>query len=522
MDRTNELREQIMMGLATIESLRQYDAEEVRAVKADVGVSMRGRGASLLGQGIETRDGDEVFFETKANEGAENRVRTYVFSDETVDRMGDVIRVFPSKGGKGWLTANYASEPVFLWGHESWNPPIARSIRVWRTRNFVDEKAAAGAPARKALLGSVEFLGEEENPFAERVLRMVDKGALRAVSVGFKPLDAKDDHTDEEREKIGLGKYGVEFLTCDLLECSKAVVPANPNALITGLKSLVSSGEMSDREARAFAKVYALDEADFERRLREKVRSLVDFGRAAPREDSAERLRSLAAELDSEGLTGPDAIPYRGGVDATRTITWPSADGEDRSANVPAGIKEIPARVRPAKSATWRLEVGSEDEAVAWREANPHLEVRVRTPEPAPEPEGDDDEPAEDPGRIKAARDALASVAEVFEGGLETLSATIDLLDDPDDDGKSAPAASTVSLQARTIADLVAANARLTEELRRSNERAEQLTRQAAVPASRSGSPSGTPLSAGRDTSEDDGDVESALADALHKLRSGG
>jgi HK97 family phage prohead protease len=138
----------------------------------------------------------------------ESRSVTFVASDETVDRYGDVIRV------DGWDLKAFLANPVLLWGHNSKQPPIGQ----------VSKLTIEG----KQLLAVAEFLPEGVYDFADTVWKIVKEGALRAVSVGFMPTKAPNEIKDEKsNEWTG----GYEWVGQELLELSVCPVPANPNAL---------------------------------------------------------------------------------------------------------------------------------------------------------------------------------------------------------------------------------------------------------------------------------------------------
>jgi HK97 family phage prohead protease len=129
---------------------------------------------------------------------------TFVASDETPDRYGDVIRA------SGWKTKNYMKNPVFLWAHRSSEPPIGKTTKL-----VVENEPPA-------LVQTVEFA---DDPVADRVFRLYKGGFLKAVSVGFKPLEWQPIEDDEGRIT------GHEFTKQELLELSAVPIPANPNAL---------------------------------------------------------------------------------------------------------------------------------------------------------------------------------------------------------------------------------------------------------------------------------------------------
>lgn len=130
---------------------------------------------------------------------------TFVLSDETVDRMGDVIEA------KGWVLTNFKRNPIALFGHSS-DFPIGtwENIRVEGKRLLADLKLASrGTSAR-----------------IDELIALVEQGVLRAVSVGFQPIERKP--LSEESDSM-FGPF--RYLRQELLETSLVSVPANPSAL---------------------------------------------------------------------------------------------------------------------------------------------------------------------------------------------------------------------------------------------------------------------------------------------------
>src|SRR5690348_11568919 len=99
----------------------------------------------------------------------DSRKIRFVFSDGTVDRAGD--RIDPA----GWQTASFMKNPVALWAHNSFAPPIGRASNV--------------AQVGDKLKGDIEFMLADINAFADSVYKMVKAGFIKAVSVGFIPLE---------------------------------------------------------------------------------------------------------------------------------------------------------------------------------------------------------------------------------------------------------------------------------------------------------------------------------------------
>jgi HK97 family phage prohead protease len=132
------------------------------------------------------------------------RTKRFTFSDDTVDHAGDTINP------KGYDLSVFHPNPVALFAHASWEPPIGRASNI-------------GVQGNK-LKGDIEFAGPEIYPFADTIFRLVDGGFLKAVSVGFLPKKWAFS-TDRNRPN------GIDFKEQLLLEISVCPVPANPNAL---------------------------------------------------------------------------------------------------------------------------------------------------------------------------------------------------------------------------------------------------------------------------------------------------
>jgi HK97 family phage prohead protease len=171
-----------MKSLVSLDEFRAA-AREDHALKATV-------------QRLATGDATEV-------EGKSRTLR-FCFSDGSVDRAGD--RIDP----KGWELDAFNKNPVALWAHDSWSPPIGRASGV--------------GPIGKRLMGDIEFAGAEIYPFADTIYLLSKGGFINAVSVGFNPLEWTFVN-DADRP------YGIDFKRQELLEISVCPVPCNSNAL---------------------------------------------------------------------------------------------------------------------------------------------------------------------------------------------------------------------------------------------------------------------------------------------------
>lgn len=125
---------------------------------------------------------------------------TFVLSDDTVDRYGDTIEA------AGWDLRWFKRNNIALFGHDSSFP-----IGTW------EDVRAEG----NKLMGRLKLAAEGTSPRIDELRRLVEQKVLKAVSVGFKPVEY------EPHQKTG----GVRYLKQELLETSLVSVPANPAAL---------------------------------------------------------------------------------------------------------------------------------------------------------------------------------------------------------------------------------------------------------------------------------------------------
>lgn len=130
-------------------------------------------------------------------QSADDRRILAVASTQDVDRTGDVILA------SGWRLDAYRKNPVVLWQHRHDSLPIGRAVQV--------------AVAGRQLLTDIELANTS---FAKTVQSLVRNGFLRALSVGFLPLDW-----------VFADDGGVVVRSAELLEISLVNVPANAFAL---------------------------------------------------------------------------------------------------------------------------------------------------------------------------------------------------------------------------------------------------------------------------------------------------
>lgn len=155
-------------------------------------------------------------FKTKAASIDESKYQaTFVISDESTDRQGEIIKQ------DGWKLDNYLQNPVVLFGHDSYDLPIGKTVDIYTE----GDKTYAVIEFAAAIYDKAATIWE-----------MVKGGILRTVSVGF---------INEEYE-------GNELTKNELLEISIVPVPANPNAILLAAKD----GLISKKDAQFLVKAY--------------------------------------------------------------------------------------------------------------------------------------------------------------------------------------------------------------------------------------------------------------------------
>lgn len=140
----------------------------------------------------------------------------FILSDETVDRMDDVI------AADGWDVTNFKENPVALFAHN-------QELPIGKWKNIRVEN--------KALRAELELAEAGTSPRIDEMRSLIAQGILRATSVGFRAHERKP----REDSKNG----GIHFLKQELLEASIVAVPANPAALAIA-KSLNLSRDTID------------------------------------------------------------------------------------------------------------------------------------------------------------------------------------------------------------------------------------------------------------------------------------
>lgn len=137
----------------------------------------------------------------------------FVLSDESVDRMGDMIVA------SGWDLKNFLRNPIVLFNHDK-----NQIVGLWENIRIEGKKLKA----------TLRFAEKGTSAKIDEIRSLVEQGILRATSVGFRPLRAKlqEGKPKSKDDDNDLHPFpGIKFHEQELLEASLVAVPANANAL---------------------------------------------------------------------------------------------------------------------------------------------------------------------------------------------------------------------------------------------------------------------------------------------------
>lgn len=127
----------------------------------------------------------------------------FLMTSGAVDRDGEIV------DPDGMVADAFMANPVFLYGHDSYAPPLGIITSLQRT--------GAGWEAEVDWADAI-------NPFAAMIKAYYEAGMMRAVSIRFMPKEWENGDTDKDG-------YHTKFTKWELLELSAVTIPANPEAL---------------------------------------------------------------------------------------------------------------------------------------------------------------------------------------------------------------------------------------------------------------------------------------------------
>ena len=249
--------------------------------------------------GRDLTDGKHVVFRRGESEPLrqvedEDRTIEFIASTDGIKRDGNRVR------NDGWDFSNFEKNPVFLWGHDQGGgdkpplPPIGSISEYW-----VEEVDGADSGITSQLKIRVRFATHD---LAETVFQLYRQGHLRAVSIGWTPLEY-EPILDGEGVQVGW-----DFIRSELLEVSAVPVPADPDALMVAAASGVLPQDQIGAFARAMrsshAGAYWLDSrsaTDDDNQNSEERTDVEDKTRAVEWEQAGEIIDGLEAEIDRLG-----------------------------------------------------------------------------------------------------------------------------------------------------------------------------------------------------------------------------
>jgi len=204
------------------------------------------------GKRVELRRGQNTRVE-KA--GSDERVIRFVCSTDGVKRDGNRLR------NDGWDLESFSKNPVMLWSHDYSQPPVG-SWQDWKVVKDGEDSS---------LVMTAKFADYD---FADTVYKLYLDGHMRAVSIGWTPLEY-DKIEDDDGNFVGF-----DFLKNELLECSAVPIPADPDALMEATARGLISGDKMERFAQVVrvgditrGEAYVLDH----RGLRQEERVAIVF-----------------------------------------------------------------------------------------------------------------------------------------------------------------------------------------------------------------------------------------------------
>lgn len=209
---------------------------------------------------------------------ATDRTIRFVFSDATVDHSNDSI------DPKGWDLSIFKRNPVALFAHMSWEPPIGRASNV--------------AVQSDKLVGDIEFATAEVYEFADTIYRLVKGKFLKAVSVGFMPKQWAFSN-DKNRPN------GIDFKKQQLLEISCCPLPANPSALVEARTAGIDTRPLKEWAEKVLD---SGDTATMPRRQIEGIRTQASEPRRTRKPQTAAERAAEAAAL-KRSLAKPERAP---------------------------------------------------------------------------------------------------------------------------------------------------------------------------------------------------------------------
>ena len=192
----------------------------------------------------------ELMIERKALD-VQGRTVWAVFSSDAKDLEGDVVKQ------NGWDLTRFKANPVSLYMHNPFNPPIASVPKI--KKNMA---ARADLDGTRMSMAQFKFPDPGGYELSDITWFLIEQEILRAVSAGFIPTELKDLIRNEDGRDFYDGR---EINKALLLEISWGAIPMNQDSLVAAGEKAVKAGLdggrvkallEGDPEAPAEGKIY--------------------------------------------------------------------------------------------------------------------------------------------------------------------------------------------------------------------------------------------------------------------------
>lgn len=267
------------------------------------------------------------------DEAYASRAVPYFASDERVDSDGDIVQ-------QTWHFDEFQSNPVLAFSHEWWNPSIGAGID-WQVVNRKDGDEGYEGPALWLL---ALFATQETSERADSIFRLVKAGMMPSGSVGFYSGKVIDVTDKDERQALGLGRWGFILAENHLLEFSPTLIGANPG--VTTLSAAAQKNAIGIDDVATYRELYrrsfakgAGDKAAWEAddgRIVEAAKEAFPGAHVEPHPELDEPIvdpaKSYSPPPEPEGID--PAAGAKGIADLRAEIATVKATGEDTRALV--------------------------------------------------------------------------------------------------------------------------------------------------------------------------------------------
>jgi hypothetical protein len=193
--------------------------------------------AAILSTWMDSAEVKEIVDRTRAASAEDTGTFRMVITTENLDRYDEVIAI------DGWELDHYMRNPVVLWGHDHYTPPVAV------TDQLIKEEGKLIALGRFA-----------PTDHGQMLRKLYDLGFLSASSVGF----------------IVKERQGNLITKSELIEWSFVSVPANPYALSLAFEKGLSINELVTKGVMTIIKDVAADGAGKEAINKGAVEDVLD------------------------------------------------------------------------------------------------------------------------------------------------------------------------------------------------------------------------------------------------------